>query len=91
MNTTRLPLAGLLSLAVGLLASCAPVVGAVVRTPQFELREAGLASFDPPGLDTPARAVIHLEVEGRNPNPFGASLSEVTLDLVLDGQKVAAG
>jgi LEA14-like dessication related protein len=72
------------------LSSCASLT-AVVRTPQFNLIEAGLSRFDPPGLDTPAQAVVRLELEGRNPNPFNAPVSEMVFDLFVDGQRVASG
>jgi hypothetical protein len=85
VNARLALLAPALSVAV---LGCSPV-GTVIRPPQFELKEAGLERFDPPGLETPARAVIHLEIEGRNPNPFGGRVEEVAFDLVLDGQKAA--
>jgi LEA14-like dessication related protein len=64
----------------------------LVRSPQFELREAGLLKLNPPGLNGIApEAVIRISLEGRNPNPFEMSLSEFKFDLYLDGAKVAVG
>ena len=77
----------LLGLLAPLLASCA-VVGNVVRTPTFEMKEAGFERFDPPGLDGPAKAVIRLTVEGRNPNPAGGRIEDLGFDLLLEGAKV---
>lgn len=77
-----------LALAVLGLAACSPV-GTVIRTPQFELLEVGLERFDPPGLGTPARAVVRLRLQGRNPNPFGGRIEEVAFDLMLDGRQAA--
>ncbi len=63
----------------------------LVRTPQFEIREAGLLRLNPPGLNGIApEAVIRISLEGRNPNPFEMSLNELKFDLYLDGAKVAA-
>lgn len=70
-----------------MLASCA-LFGSVVRTPTFEIKEAGFERFDPPGLDTPAVAVLKLYLEGRNPNPAGGTIQEMSFDILLDGQKV---
>jgi hypothetical protein len=69
------------------LASCA-LFGSVVRTPTFEIKEAGFERFDPPGLDTPPVAVLKLYLEGRNPNPAGGTIQEMAFDVLLDGQKI---
>lgn len=78
----------LLVLALIGLAACSPV-GTVIRTPQFRLLEVGLERFDPPGLEAPARAVIRLQIEARNPNPYGGRIEDVAFDLMLDGRKAA--
>jgi LEA14-like dessication related protein len=72
------------------LAACAP--SQVVQTPQFEMLEAGLLKLNPPGLNGgAAEAVIRIQVQGRNPNPFGLKLDEIRFDLLLEGSKIAAG
>jgi Late embryogenesis abundant protein len=70
-----------------LLGSCA-LFGSVVRTPTFEIKEAGFERFDAPGLDTPPVAVLKLYLEGRNPNPAGGTIQEMAFDVLLDGQKI---
>ena len=81
-------IAGALGLSAVILNACS-FFGPVVRPPTFEMREAGFERFDPPGLDAPARAVIRLTLEGRNPNPLGGRVEELAFDLLIDGQKVA--
>ena len=72
------------------LAACAP--SQVVQTPQFEMLEAGLLKLNPPGLNGgAAEAVFRIQVQGRNPNPFGLRLEEIRFDLLLEGAKIAAG
>ncbi len=71
-----------------ILVSC---LGPIIRTPKFEIKEAGLLRFDPPGLGLPAQAVIRMELEGRNPNPYGGKIEDVRFDLMLEGERVAAG
>jgi LEA14-like dessication related protein len=64
----------------------------IVRSPQFEMREAGLLKLNPPGLNGVApEAVIRVTLDARNPNPFDLSLEELRFDLYLDGAKLAAG
>ena len=82
----------ILLMALGLfsLMACAP--SQVVQTPQFEMLEAGLLKLNPPGLNGgAAEAVIRIQVQGRNPNPFGLKLEEIRFDLLLEGAKIAAG
>ncbi len=72
------------------LSSCA-LFGNAVRTPTFEMKEAGFERFDPPGLETPPTAVLKLFLEGRNPNPAGGTIQDMNFDVLLDGQKVVTG
>jgi LEA14-like dessication related protein len=87
-------LEGMNKLIVPLLALTALLSGCVqnlVRSPQFEMREAGLLRLNPPGLDNIApEAVIRITLDARNPNPFDLNLEELRMDLALDGAKVAA-
>ena len=77
---------GLLALA---LTGC---VQSVIRSPQFEMREAGLLKLNPPGLNGIApEAVIRITLDARNPNPFEFNLEELRFDLLLDGAKLATG
>ena len=63
-----------LSLLALLLSGC---VQNLVRSPQFEMREAGLLRFNPPGLNGIApEAVIRVTLDARNPNPFDLNLEE---------------
>ncbi len=79
----------LLGLSVLTLTGC---VQNVIRSPQFEMREAGLLKLNPPGLNGVApEAVIRVTLDARNPNPFELNLEELRFDLFLDGAKLAAG
>jgi Late embryogenesis abundant protein len=80
--------AGALGITATVLNACS-LFGPVVRPPTFEMREAGFERFDPPGIDAPARAIIRLTLDGRNPNPVGGRVEELNFDLLIDGQKVA--
>lgn len=83
MNKLLWPL-GLVALA---LTGC---IQNVVRSPQFEMREAGLLRLNPPGLNGVApEAVIRITLDARNPNPFDLSLTELSADLYLDNSKLA--
>jgi LEA14-like dessication related protein len=63
----------------------------LVRSPQFEMREAGLLRLNPPGLENIApEAVIRITLDARNPNGFDLNLEELRFDLLMDGAKVAA-
>ena len=63
----------------------------LVRSPQFEMREAGLLRFNPPGLNGIApEAVIRVTLDARNPNPFDLNLEELRVELLLDGAKIAS-
>lgn len=72
------------------LASCVPGTS-VVSPPSFSLVSdaSGLVRLEPPGVGTGA-AVIRLELEAHNPNPFGLQLAGVDGDLFLADQRVAA-
>ena len=77
-----------LTLLALLLSGC---VQNLVRSPQFEMREAGLLRFNPPGLSGIApEAVIRVTLDARNPNPFDLNLEELRVELLLDGAKIAA-
>jgi LEA14-like dessication related protein len=72
------------------LAACAPAVTSVVSPPTFRVVEAetALLRLEPAGVGSGA-ALIHLELEARNPNPFPLHLAGLDGGLFLAGERVA--
>lgn len=73
-----------------LVTSCVP--GASVVSPlDFRLRSegSGLLRLEPPGVGSGA-AVIRLELDVHNPNPFGVDLAGLDGDLFIGGSRVAS-
>lgn len=73
-----------------LLAACAPGVTSVVSPPTFRVveSETALLRLEPAGIGS-GSALIHLELEARNPNPFPINLAGLDGDLFLADQRVA--
>ncbi|MEX2536738.1 MAG: LEA type 2 family protein [Trueperaceae bacterium] len=86
----RLPLHALLLIPLLLLGACAPAITSVVSPPTFRVVESqtALLSLEPQGVGL-GNALIHLELEARNPNPFPIHLAGLDGDLYLGGQRVA--
>lgn len=78
---------GLLLLA---LVACAPGATSVVAPPTFRVIEAqtSLVKLEPAGIGQ-GGALIHLELEARNPNPFPLHLAGLDGDFYLGDQRVA--
>lgn len=74
-----------------LLVACAPGATSLVLAPTFRVvgSETTLLRLDPDGVGR-SEALIHLELEARNPNPLGLTLARLDGDLYLAGQRVAA-
>jgi LEA14-like dessication related protein len=74
-----------------LLSACAPGLTSVISPPSFRVVEAGtgLVSLEPAGVGLGA-ALVHLEIEARNPNPFPVELAGLDGGFFLADQRVAA-
>ncbi|MEX2542578.1 MAG: LEA type 2 family protein [Trueperaceae bacterium] len=73
-----------------LLAACAPGVSSVIAPPTFRVveSETALVRLEPAGVGS-GSALIHLELEAVNSNPFAMELAGLDGDLYLGGQRVA--
>lgn len=73
-----------------LLSACAPGVSSVIAPPTFRVVEAetALLRLEPAGVGS-GNALIHLELEAANSNPFAMQLAGLDGDLHLGGQRVA--
>jgi LEA14-like dessication related protein len=72
------------------LAACAPGATSLISAPTFRVVEAGtsLVRLEPAGVGS-GSALIHLELEVRNPNPFALQLASLDGDFYLAGERVA--
>jgi LEA14-like dessication related protein len=72
------------------LAACAPGATSLISAPTFRVVEAGtsLVRLEPAGVGS-GTALIHLELEVRNPNPFALQLAGLEGDFYLAGDRVA--
>jgi LEA14-like dessication related protein len=72
------------------LSACAPAVTTLVSPPTFRVVEAetSLLRIEPAGVGSGA-ALVHLELEAHNPNPFAIQLAGLDGDLFLAGQRAA--
>ena len=71
------------------LSACAPGVTSVVSPPTFRVVESRLVRFEPSGVGA-GNALVHIQLETRNPNPFPLQLAGLDGDFFLGGERVAA-
>jgi LEA14-like dessication related protein len=72
------------------LAACAPGATSLISAPTFRVVEAetSLVRLEPAGVGS-GSALIHLELEAHNPNPFALQLAGLDGDFYLAGDRVA--
>lgn len=71
------------------LSACAPGVTSVVSPPTFRVVESRLVRLEPAGVGL-GNALVRLQLEARNPNPFPIQLAGLDGDFFLGNQRVAA-